>query len=434
MTSLPPEHRPNTPAVPRFGADLPPDVAMSPAGDYLFRAGEFFVLAADLEQVPGLREYLNRIARVRVIDDRPVTPTEGVLIFDLTDIDRRDLALDRAGRAAQQTIAVLEDIEERFPAASVELNYVYLGSQAVMGGPATVAEPSGRPSPSWPDTPVGKGFTIGVLDTGIIGADGRAPHVMLNGRFFATAPSDEDRPAEAASALYLDRQGGHGTFVAGVIRKIAPAAELAVGRVLKATGEGDIHGLVDGIARLRTAVSQAGRRLDVLNLSLGGYTRRDRPSATLSSALGPLVRSGTVIVAAAGNNSSWRPFFPAALPQVIGVGAVDAHGPAAFSNYGPWVDACSTGVDVVSTFFDESAGELPQVNLAPHPWSTQPIPARFPGFARWSGTSFAAPAVSAAIVAAAWSWQVTAAEATSRLLRDWNKYRLPDLGVLVNAG
>jgi hypothetical protein len=91
-------------------------------------------------------------------------------------------------------------------------------------------------------------------------------------------------------------------------------------------------------------------------------------------------------------------------------------------------------VDVVSTFFDESAGELPQVNLPPHPWSIQPIPARFPGFARWSGTSFAAPAVSAAIVAAAWSWQVTAAEATNRLLRDWNKYRLPDLGVLVNAG
>jgi subtilisin family serine protease len=434
MTSLPPEHRPNAPAVPRFGSDLPPDVAMSPAGDYLFRAGELFVLAADLDQVPGLREYLNRVGKLRMINDDPVSPTEGVLIFDLNGVDLRDLLQDRAGRAARQTIAVLEEIEERFPTASVELNYVYLGSQAVMGGPATVAEPSAQPAPLWPDTSVGKGFTVGVLDTGIIGAAGGTPHVMLNGRFFVTGKSDEDRPAEAANALCLDRQGGHGTFVSGVVRKIAPGARLAVGRVLKATGEGDIHGLVRGIARLRTAVADAGLTLDVLNLSLGGYTRRDRPSATLTSALSPLVRSGTVIVAAAGNNSSWRPFFPAALPQVIGVGAVGARGPAGFSNYGPWVDACAVGVDVVSTFFDESAGDLPQVNLAPHPWSTQPIPARFPGYARWSGTSFATPAVAAAIVAAAWSWQISAAEATNRLLRDWNKYRLPDLGVLVNAG
>jgi subtilisin family serine protease len=119
---------------------------------------------------------------------------------------------------------------------------------------------------------------------------------------------------------------------------------------------------------------------------------------------------------------------------VIGVGAIDTRGPAGFSNFGPWVNACAAGVDVISTFFDESAGELAQVNLAPYPWSTQPIPARFPGYARWSGTSFASPAVAGAIVAAAWAWQVSAAEATDRLLHDWRRYRLPDLGVVVNTG
>jgi Subtilase family len=433
MTSVPPEHRPPETAVPRFGSDLPPDVAMSPAGDYLFRAGELLLAAADLDRVPGLRGFLLERGRIRQVNGQPVTPTEGILLLDLNGIDRRELRRDRAGRPAQQTLAILDEIEARFPDASVELNYVYLGSQAVMGGPATVAEPSGPPEPAWPDTGVGKGYTVGVLDTGIVGADGSTPHALLAGRFFATGAADEDRPAEAPTTPFLDRQGGHGTFVAGVVRKIAPGARIAVGRVLHATGEGDIHSLVAGIGRLRAAVSAEGLKLDVLNLSLGGYTRHDRPSVTLGSALAPLLRGGCVVVAAAGNNASWRPFFPAALPQVVGVGALDGRGQALFSNYGPWVDACAVGVDVVSTFFDESAGELAQVELAPHPWSNQPIPARFPGFARWSGTSFAAPAVAGAIVAAAWSWQVSTTEAAGRMLRDWHRYRLPDLGVVVNV-
>jgi subtilisin family serine protease len=434
MTSVPPEHRPNGPAVPRFGSDLPPDVAMSPAGDYLFRAGELLLSADDLDRLPGLRELIDQRGRIRRVGDEPVMPTEGIVVVDLNGIDLPDLRRDRSGRAARQTIAILDEIEGRFPDAGVELNYVYLGSQTVMGGPATVAEPSAAPYPLWTDTPVGQGYTVGVLDTGIVGADGRPPHALLTGRFFATAASDEDRPAEAAAATFLDRQGGHGTFVAGVVRKLAPGARIAVGRVLKATGEGDIHGLAAGIGRLRTAVAAANLKLDVLNLSLGGYTRRDRPSVTLSTALAPLLRDGTVVVAAAGNNASWRPFFPAAMPQVIGVAAVGGAGPAPFSNYGPWVDACATGVDVVSTFFDESAGDLAQVELAPHPWSNQAIPARFPGFARWSGTSFASPVVAGAIVAAAWSWQVSTAEAANRLLRDWHRYRLPDFGVVVNVG
>jgi subtilisin family serine protease len=363
-----------------------------------------------------------------------VSPVEGIVVVDLSGIDRTELRRDRAGRPAQRTLAVLEEIERRWPDAGVELNYVYLGSQAVMGGPATLAEPSAPPYPLWPDSTAGQGYTVGVLDTGITGADNSAPHVLLAGRFLAIGAGDEDLPAENPGSPFLDRQGGHGTFVAGVLRKVAPGARLAVHRVLKATGESDIFTLVKGIAELRALVARADLRLDVLNLSLGGYTRRDRPSRTLAAAFAPLVASGTVIVAAAGNNASWRPFFPAAMADVVGVGALRATGRAAFSNFGPWVDACAPGVDVVSTFFDERAGDLNQVQLPPHPWSTTPIPARFPGFARWSGTSFAAPAVAGAIVEAAWAWQVNTSEAAFRLLRDWHRYRVPDLGVVLNVG
>jgi subtilisin family serine protease len=82
--------------------------------------------------------------------------------------------------------------------------------------------------------------------------------------------------------------------------------------------------------------------------------------------------------------------YPAALPQVISVGALDSTGAAApFTNYGPWVDACTLGVDVVSIFFDGFDGDEPMVDGVDSD--------QFRGWATWSGTSFAAPRVVAAL-------------------------------------
>ena len=46
-------------------------------------------------------------------------------------------------------------------------------------------------------------------------------------------------------------------------------------------------------------------------------------------------------MASAGNDALSRPVLPAALPGVVGVGALGPGGPAPFPNYGPWVDACA---------------------------------------------------------------------------------------------
>ncbi len=63
---------------------------------------------------------------------------------------------------------------------------------------------------------------------------------------------------------------------------------------------------------------------------------------------------------------------------------------AAFSNHGPWVDAAAVGVDVVSSY----------VRLRPARNDTAPgTETRSYGFARWSGTSFAAPRVAAEVAA-----------------------------------
>lgn len=84
---------------------------------------------------------------------------------------------------------------------------------------------------------------------------------------------------------------------------------------------------------------------DVINMSLGG------PDATfLAEAVRYAVSRGVTVVAAAGNEGSTRPSYPAALPGVISVGAWSEGGPlAAWSNRGSTLDVVAPGTDIWST-------------------------------------------------------------------------------------
>jgi subtilisin family serine protease len=46
-----------------------------------------------------------------------------------------------------------------------------------------------------------------------------------------------------------------------------------------------------------------------------------------------------VVVASAGNDATWLTAYPAAFPDVVSVAALDADGPADYTNHGPWVRA-----------------------------------------------------------------------------------------------
>ena len=120
-------------------------------------------------------------------------------------------------------------------------------------------------------------------------------------------------------------------------------------------------------------------------MAFGTYCMNDLPSS-MATAVARLGRHA-VVVASAGNDGTVRPYYPAAMPGVVGVGALDQARRAGFSNFGPWVDACASGVDVVSTFFTDFDDSAPGRGLVN----------RYRGWASWSGTSFAAPRVAAAI-------------------------------------
>jgi subtilisin family serine protease len=155
-------------------------------------------------------------------------------------------------------------------------------------------------------------------------------------------------------------------------------------------------------------------------MSFGGFAVDDATMLAFERAVAA-VRRETLVVAAAGNHAVARPFYPAAFKRVLAVGAVDQARRrwtrAIYSNYGPWVDACSTGTDVHSTFVRFAA--------------TAASPEGFDGGATWSGTSFAAPRVSAAAAALATRDGIDVRLAAHRLLYASSAPVVPELGRIV---
>lgn len=297
---------------------------------------------------------------------------------------------------------------------SVTLNHMMRGAPNWNGGPygpPSVCEPLPPPTV----VPVQREVTVGIVDTGI------DPHPWFAEHgWFADCHNEVRETLDADLDYELDHQAGHGTFIAGVLMRHAPSARLRVERALESDGVTDELKILRGLARLYRRVTGTGEQLDVLNLSLGGYTFDDRPSPLISEALARIGRS-TVIVAAAGNHNSDRPFWPAALKNVIGVAALTRNQftveRAPFSDYGWWVDACAIGVDVSSTFVTFEDEDGPD----------------FQGYATWSGTSFAAPRVAGAIAHLAATKDISAADAAELLLDPDTNVRIPDLGTVVTG-
>ncbi|MFI0794828.1 S8 family peptidase [Micromonospora rubida] len=297
------------------------------------------------------------------------------------------------------------------PVPAVQPHHVLLGLGNIMGnpgGPPKAVAALAAPNPA--RLGEGAGVTVGVCDTGIWQQAG-AYHPQWLGGSYLPEPDDED--ALYVSGTVLAPQGGHGTFVAGVVRQAAPGVRVDPEQALNPTGVGDEAMLVAAMARL-------GPQVSVVNLSLGGFTQDDLPPLPLVNAVAALPAQ-TAVVAAAGNAGTSRPAWPAALGRVLGVAAVSRAGtgivPAAYSGFGPWVDACAVG-EHDSTYVE---GQLP-------------LPGRptrvFHGFAEWSGTSFATAYVSGRLAAMMVAGGLTADAARIALLANprWH----PDYGVLVS--
>lgn len=208
----------------------------------------------------------------------------------------------------------------------------------------------------------GSGVIVAVLDTGV---DGDHPDISTNIIDGWNFVDNNDNVTD------LD---GHGTMVAGIIAAIAnngvgiagvaPEVKIMPLKVLTSSGGNWID--LD-----RAIIRAADNGARVIVMSLGG--KYSPLSLATKAAIDYAYRKGCILVAAAGNDNTSEPFYPAAYDEVIVVSAIDQNDiKAHFSNFGDYIDFCAPGVNIISTWKNGK-------------------------YAYGSGTSFAAPYVAGVV-------------------------------------
>jgi Subtilase family len=281
-----------------------------------------------------------------------------------------------------------------------------------------------------PDTGLGAHEWFGPGGTATVGAD-------WHGLALSAPGIDNPDAALAVDPLTgaLQPLAGHGTFIAGLIRQGCPQARILSLPVMQASGavvEGDLHEVLALLLLRHVEGQETGNQdlvVDVLSLSLGYYHESPADEITdqqFHELVAAFVERGVVVVAAAGNDSTDEPLYPAGFTAplatnaatatlaplpIASVGSLNAS-PASialFSNAGTWVNAYRQGAAVVSTMptnFQGPGGASTSVPAQAGPASAVPAPATRPrgtmdpddfssGFGVWSGTSFAAPILAA---------------------------------------
>ncbi len=201
----------------------------------------------------------------------------------------------------------------------------------------------------------GESVVVAVIDNGI-----DVLHPLFAGSIDPSGydfVDDDYNPDEVPGQVY-----GHGTFVSGLIRLIAPDAHLMPIRTFDTAGVATTFDICEAIY---WAIDY---QADIINMSFGLY--KDYP--IIDAVMDDAFQAGVLMVAASGNDGLALSAYPAGHDGVLSVAALDSLELLAdFSNYGDNLDVCAPGVNLYSAL----AGE--------YDWG------------RWSGTSFAAPLVTA---------------------------------------
>jgi hypothetical protein len=379
------------------------------AGDFFYRRGRIVTRRADRDRVIGVIGDHGALKVGEVSE-----PAAGLAHIRLAPHPSGDPAVEHDALFA--TLGAAHDRLGPAVASPEHLAFITPGTAC----PATEPEPV--PAGADPAPPVsartcctGEGIRVAVVDTGLV--PDAAGHPWLAG-----VTGDDDR--EAAAAGTIVRYGGHGTFIASVIRAMAPRAAVRVTRVFEKAGavwETDIVAALEAVLAWEP---------DIISLSAGTHTWRHHGLLSFGAFVaGPLAARAdrTVLVAAAGNDGRDWKFSPADLGGVVSVGALNAgwDGRAWFSDYGDWVSVFAPGQDLVHAF---ARGTYTYHER------DSPHQADFDGMARWSGTSFSTPVVSGLIAARMSGAGESARAAAGALLGLARAQAMPGVGPVLLPG
>ena len=416
-----------------FGADRPIHSVRDSDGGvaYMCAPDEILVHEADSDAV---RRILNR--------DREAPPPDLVI---------KGVQRHRLTGTGFDVNTALREIDESLGRIAAAPNHLL--TVAGVAGPCPATEPQQVPEGIEPypaaQASGGAGVLIYVADTGLLEGAGstvpwlhgvkRAVKPAVRGAQGAGAaegheqkqekqeydpleppPPDAPLGADGQPMKLIKPYTGHGTFVAGVVRCVAPQADVIVSNVFKTAGSALES---DFIRELDEALYLG---VDIFNLSVTVRTRNNRPMLAFQRWLTRLSQyKGVVCVAPAGNSGQRTPYWPAAFPQVVSVGALaaDWRSRAEFSNYGGWVDVYAPGRNLVNAF---ATGTYKCYDF---PYAGQQR--NFYGMAQWSGTSFSTPIVSGLIAARMAQTGENGKEAAAALLAEAHAHAIPGVGAIL---
>jgi subtilisin family serine protease len=202
---------------------------------------------------------------------------------------------------------------------------------------------------------LGKRFVVvAVIDTGI-----DYHHEDLAANYL---PSGYDWVNHDNSPL---DDNGHGTHVAGIIGAVtnngvgvAGLAQVSImaEKVLGNTGSGTIFDVAEGV------IDATNKGARITNNSYGTYLYSD----TMRAAFQYASKHGVLNVAAAGNDNTNEPFYPAAFTGfVVSVAGTDENDARyTSSNYGDWIELSAPAVNIISTLPGNSYGSLTGTSMA----------------------------------------------------------------------
>jgi subtilisin family serine protease len=376
--------------------------------DHLYAEGQILVRDEYLGQVLEILEFpdeeqLRDAGRIRRV-------IAGVVLLTLdesqpTVLDSLDVIDRRLGRGIATPDHVLTVSPQTGVCPATEPQQAYEGIE---------------PFPSVSQGNGGAGVLIYMDDTGLL-KDAAETHPWLAG---VQGDLDLLPPEDPPGMQPIPSYTGHGTFVAGVARCLAPAADIIVTDVFSTAGS-ELES--NWIPRLEAAL---GLGVDIFHLTIAANSRHDFPLIAFREWLKHLrEHGGAVCVVAAGNDSSRRPTWPAAFSDVIAVGALggDWRGRANFSNFGSWVDVYAPGRDLINAY----ATGTYTCHVDPYTNEKR----EFYGMAKWSGTSFSTPIVTGLIASRMSRSGETARQAAAAVLAEARAQAIPGVGpVLLAAG
>lgn len=202
----------------------------------------------------------------------------------------------------------------------------------------------------WRETK-GKGIKVGIVDTGI-----DINHEDIEVKSFINFTNDNREDVED--------EAGHGTHVAGIVGArmngkgvvgVAPECELYIAKAFDGQGRGDKKSVVKSLEWMLM------NEVDIINMSFSSSQGCEEEAEVIKKC----IEKNIFMVAAAGNRGERKVTYPGKYKGVVAVSSVDINKiKSEFSSYGNEIDLAAAGVDILSTYKNNSYAVLSGTSMA----------------------------------------------------------------------